>query len=447
MVEPDAAGSFVRRWAPRFVAFGEFIDGYDLLVVGAALLFLKPDLHLTAAQTGWIGAISFVGTAVGLVVFGDLSDRFGRRVIFLINLAFFVVASIASAFVTDVTQLLVARFVVGVAVGMDIPTSASLLAEVAPSARRGRMSGSLPNVMWQCGAITSVLLALALAPVFGNGTWRLLFGIAALPAFAVLLVRQLLPESPRWLRSKGRHEEASLVFAQLGIPEPPPAPAPSRRGYRELLGRRTFVRLAAVTGFFALQSFGGGVATVSGPLVLDSTGIGRQHALYLSLAGYVGGLIAVLVGALLIDRVSRRALGIWTCVGVFLAGECLAWLGPKAAAVLIVCYVAYSVLTWLGPGVLSWVWSAEVFPTHLRGLGSGIAQCVTRLSIALNVVLIPVLLADLKLATIALYACAYLLAALIVVASPFLATTGRSLEAISEGPDRVPAEAVRGQGG
>jgi MFS transporter, putative metabolite transport protein len=451
MVEPNAAavrprppGSFVRRWAPRFVAFGEFIDGYDLLVVGAAVLFLKPDLHLTAAQTGWIAAVSFIGTAVGLVVFGDLSDRFGRKVIFLINLAFFVVASIASAFVTDVTQLMVARFVVGVAVGMDIPTSASLLAEVAPSARRGRMSGSLPNVMWQCGAIASVLLALALAPVFGNQTWRLLFGIAALPAFAVLLVRQLLPESPRWLRSKGRHEEASRVFAQLGIPEPPPAPTRTRRDYRELLTKRTFVRLAAVTGFFALQSFGGGVATVSGPLVLDSTGIGRQNALYLSLAGYVGGLIAVLVGALIIDRVSRRALGIWTCIGVFLAGQCMAWFGTKAALILIVCYVAYSVLTWLGPGVLAWVWSAEVFPTHLRGLGSGIAQCVTRLSIALNVALVPMLLTEFKLAAIGFYACAYLAAALIVAVSPFLSTTGQSLEAISGSPEGASAEASHG---
>lgn len=420
---------FVRRWTPRVVAFGEFIDGYDLLVMGAALLYLRPSFHLTAGQVGWLGAISFIGTAFGLVVFGDLSDRFGRKVIFLINLVFFVFASIASAFCTEVWQLMVARFVIGVAVGMDIPTSHSFLAEIAPRARRGRVAGSLPNMMWLSGAICSVLVALAVEPLLGNNTWRFLFGIAAVPALAILIARQFLPESPRWLRAKGRHEEASRVFERLDIPEPD-AVEP-KRSYKALVNGRAWVRLLAITGFFALQSFGGGVATISGPLVLDSTGIGRQNALYFSLAGYIGGLIAVIVGSMIIDRVNRRAMGILACLGVFLAGLCMSLFGAKAAAVLLICYIAYAMLTWFGPGVLAWVWSAEMFPTQVRALGSGIAQAVTRLAIALNIILVPTLVADFGLRTIAFYACAYLVCALIVAVSPFLATTGRELEDVT----------------
>jgi len=419
---------FVRRWTPRIVAFGEFIDGYDLLVMGAALLYLRP-FHLTAGQVGWLGAISFIGTAFGLVVFGDLSDRFGRKVIFLINLVFFVFASIASALVTEVWQLMLARFVIGVAVGMDIPTSHSFLAEIAPKARRGRIAGSLPNMMWLSGAICSVLVALAVEPLLGNNTWRFLFGIAALPALAVLIARQFLPESPRWLKARGRHEEAARVFETLGISEPD-APEP-KRSYGALVAGRAWVRLLAITGFFALQSFGGAVATISGPLVLDSTGIGRQNALYLSLAGYLGGLVAVTIGSLIIDRVNRRAMGIFACLGVFLTGLCVGLFGAKAAAVLLTCYVLYSMLTWFGPGVLAWVWSSEMFPTRVRALGSGIAQAVTRLAIALNIILVPTLVAELGLKTIAIYACAYLICAGIVAVSPFLATTGRELEDVT----------------
>lgn len=421
---------FTRRWTPRLVAFGEFIDGYDLLVIGAALLFLRPHFHLTAGQVGWLGAVSFIGTAVGLVVFGDLSDRFGRKVIFLVNLVFFVLASVAAALVTDVWQLMLARFVIGVAVGMDIPTSHSFLAEIAPSARRGRVAGSLPNLMWLLGAISSVVIALALRPLAGDDTWRWLFGLAAIPALAVLVARQFLPESPRWLRAHGRADEASRVFAALGVPEPAVVAEPPRR-YRDLVSGGVGVKLLAVTAFFALQSFGGGVATVSGPLVLSSTGIGTGNALYFSLAGYCGGLLAVLVGALVIDRVNRRGMGIWACLGVFAAGAGMALFGTRAAGLLLACYVGYSVLTWFGPGVLAWVWSAEVFPTRVRALGSGIAQCVTRLAIAANIVLVPTLLADFGLTAILLYACAYLVCAGIVLAAPFLATTGRELEDVS----------------
>ncbi|WP_331446741.1 MFS transporter [Streptomyces xanthochromogenes] len=424
---------FAKRWTPRLVAFGEFIDGYDLLVMGSALLFLKPAFGLTASQVGWLGAIAFIGAAVGLVVFGDLSDRFGRKVIFVINLVFFVVASLAAAFVTEVWQLMLARFFIGVAVGMDIPTSHAFLTEIAPKARRGRIAGSLPNMMWLSGAITSVLIALALRDVAGEDTWRWLFGLAAIPAFGVLIARQFLPESPRWLRAQGRHEEARQVFALLGVEEPPaPAgPVEKKRELRELFGKGAGWRLAAVTGFFALQAFGGAVATVAGPLVMEASGIGAKNSLWFSLAGFVAGLVAVVAGAQVIDRVNRRTLGIWACLGVFVAGLGIAFLGPKASGLLLTFYVLYSLLTWFGPGVLSWVWSSEAFPTPLRGIGTGIAQAVTRLMIALNVVLVPNLLEKFGLRTVAIYACAYVLAAIIIAVSPFLATTGKELEEVN----------------
>lgn len=421
---------FVRNWTGRLVAFGEFIDGYDLLVIGAAVLFLKPSFHLTTFQVGLVTAAAFVGTALGLVVFGDLTDRFGRRAIFMINLVFFVVASIAAAFVQDVWQLVAARFVLGVAVGMDIPTSHAFLTEISPKSRRGRVAGSLPNLMWLSGAVTSVLLALALQPLFGNETWRWLFGLAAVPAAAVLVARQFLPESPRWLRSRGRVEEAKQVYDSLGL-EPPKHEVLEKRSYRTLVSGGAWRRLVAVTAFFAIQAFGGAVATVAGPLIISSTGIGVSNTLHFSLLGFVVGLIAVGVGTLVIDRINRRWLGVWTCLGVFVAGLGIAFTGERPGVGLVIFWILYAMLTWFGPGVLSWVWSTEAFPTALRGLGSGIAQCVTRLAIALNVFLAPMLLQSHGITVVAWYACAFLVSALIVLASPWLATTGVELEEVN----------------
>jgi MFS transporter, putative metabolite transport protein len=440
-----ARAHFVRHWTSRLVAFGEFIDGYDLLVMGAALLFLRPDFSLSAGETGALTATAFVGTAVGLVVFGDLSDRVGRRLIFTFNLALFVVASVASAFVTDVWQLFVARFVIGIAVGMDIPASHAFLAEVAPSARRGRIAGSLPNMMWLSGAIVSVVLALAIAPVAGDSTWRWLFGLAAIPAAGVLVMRQFLPESPRWLIMHGREDEGRGILRSLGLDDAVAvasegagagagAGAAAKRSWAVLFRGQGLRRLLAVSGFFALQSFAGAVSTVAGPLVLESTGLSTVNSLWFSGAGFVIGLVAVVVGAQIIDRVDRRMLGIWTCSALFVAAIGMATLGARSAIALVVLYVVFSLLTWLGPGVLSWVWASEAFPTEVRSLGSGIAQCLARIAIAVNVALVPTLLATIGLWTIAVYAIAYLVCLAIVISSRWLSTTGAELEETSSVP-------------
>src|SRR3954471_21223885 len=105
-----------QRYAAVLVALGEFIDGYDLLVIGAALVFLRPHFNLTPSEIGMLGAAGFLGAMVGLLIFGDMSDRLGRRAIFVANLIFFVVFSIVAAFIDSVWQLFVVRFLVGVGV-------------------------------------------------------------------------------------------------------------------------------------------------------------------------------------------------------------------------------------------------------------------------------------------------------------------------------------------
>lgn len=382
---------------------------------------------------GWLAAVAYIGTTVGLIVFGDLADRFGRKIIFVINLLFFVLASLGSAFVTELWQLVLARFLIGIAVGMDIPTSQSFLAEIAPSERRGRVAGSLPNMMWLSGAIASVLIAIAIKPFAGAETWRWLFGISALPAFAVLVARQRLPESPRWLIAQGRVDEARAILRMLDLPMPSVA-KPVARHYRALFRGDGSRRLVTVSAFFALQGFGIAIATIAAPIVFATLGFPVHYSLLFSLGGYVMGLVAVFAGSLVIDIWSRRKLGIVTCLGAFVCGVGMATIGHASSFTLFICFVVYSFAAWSGPGVLCWVWSSEVFPTEVRGLGSGIAQCATRIAVALNVVLAPTLIANLGLKAIAIYAFPYALCALLVMASPFLESTRAELEETSSIP-------------
>ena len=189
-----------------------------------------PAVRTDPAQVGALGASTYLGAIIGLLVFGDMSDRLGRRAIFVANLIFFVVFSIASAFINSVPQLFAARFLVGVGVGMDIPTSMAYLTEITPANRRGAIIGALTQITWILGAMTSTIIALPLSIYFGNDTWRWMFGLAALPALLILLGRRLLPESPRWLMNQGRVEESKAALRAFGMPDDLPPLNASRTG-------------------------------------------------------------------------------------------------------------------------------------------------------------------------------------------------------------------------
>src|SRR5579875_825319 len=226
--------------------------------MGAALIYLRPQFHLTPSAVGALGASTFIGAAIGLLIFGDMSDRLGRRAIFIVNLFFFVVFAIASAFVTSTLQLFLVRFLVGVGVGMDIPTSTAYLAEIAPRRQRGRILGSLLNIMWLLGAMCSTLLALPLTALFGPDAWRWMLGLAAVPAVLILLARRALPESPRWLVAHGRIDEARKAFESFGIAATDAAlrvRGPDRGSYAELFRPPFLRRTVFVALVFTLNCF------------------------------------------------------------------------------------------------------------------------------------------------------------------------------------------------
>jgi MFS transporter, putative metabolite transport protein len=423
-----------QRYAAILVALGEFIDGYDLLVMGAALIFLRSDFNLSPEATGLLGAASFIGAMFGLVICGDMSDRWGRRAIFVANLLFFVVFSILSAFITTVPQLFIARFLVGFGVGMDIPTSTAFLAEITPRHRRGAWLGALPQITWILGAMTATLIALPLAAAFGHTAWRWMFGLAAVPSLLVLLGRQALPESPRWLIARGRTAEAQAALRSFGIEAPLlTTTAPTSRGsYAELLRPPLRRRLFLVAGIFFLNCLSGPIATIAVPYVLHTVGaLSVTATLAFSTAVWITSLTGAIGSFYLIDRLGRRALCFLSLIPSGIFAVLMGVFGAHNATFLVIGFFAFSLFNWLGGPALQWAWSSELFPTRLRGRSQGFCNAACRLAISINIFLVPVALAGIGFTPfLVLLSIPLFVYALVVGSVDLFASTGQSLEAL-----------------
>jgi putative MFS transporter len=210
-IEDLPTSRFHRRIA--FVAAGgPFCDGYLLGIIVVALPFIAQDLALNALQIGLIGAASLIGMFVGGVVFGPMTDRFGRQKMYVLNLAVFVICSLAHLLVHDVTALFVLRFAMGSALGADYPIATALAVEFLPKKLRGPVLASLVLLMW-VGYTLSLATGL-LVSGSPSSVWRYILASAAIPSALFLLLRSSIPESPRWLISAGRTEDARRIVAQ-----------------------------------------------------------------------------------------------------------------------------------------------------------------------------------------------------------------------------------------
>ena len=433
--EPDVEMTGLQRRAAVLVALGEFIDGYDLLVMGTALIYLQPQLGLSPSATGLLGASTFLGAMIGLIVFGDMSDRLGRRSIFVINLVFFVAFSILSAFITNVTQLFVARFLIGVGVGMDIPTSTAYLAEITPRHRRGAILGALTQITWILGALTSTLIALPLGWAFGAQAWRWMFALVALPALLVLLGRRLLPESPRWLLNRGRTAEAEAAFRAFGMPVPARGVMAARQtgSYAELFRPPHARRLFWVSALFFLNCLTGSISSIATPFVLRYVGhLSLTQTVLFSALIWLTGLLGALTSYRLIDRIGRRKLAYLSLIpsGFFAIGMGVFSSQP---AMLIGCFMLFSYFGWLGGAGLPWAWASELFPTHLRGRSQGVCNAVCRIAISITIFLVPVAQATVGFETLILaLSLGRFLFAFIVSRQPMLATENIAIDALSD---------------
>jgi len=424
------------KYSLILAALGEFVDGYDLIVVGSALLFLKPYFHLTASESGLIGALAFIGAGIGLLLFGPLVDRIGRKRIFMINLLLFVIISILTAFVTSFLELSIARFGVGMVIGMDIPATTAFLAEISPSARRGRNGGALPNLLWVAGFITGGTIGLLLYVIHPNNNldWRIMFGLAAIPAAIIYIGRQKMPESPRWLYSKGKNDLAEKDAKLLNLDIPDSGKVKSGTKYRDLFRGKQLSLTIIITIIYALNCMAGALTTVAVPYVLKYSGLltTLDSFIYSDII-YVVELIGVTVGYILIDLIGRRKLAFVSMFGAGFFGIVLSLaLISHNVPLIVIPYIATTFLLWMGSGILVWVWAEEMFPTANRAAGGGISNSFCRFALAGNTYLVPIVIATVGSKFFpALFSLPLFIIGAIVVFYKPLETKNKNLESIT----------------
>src|SRR5580704_5193049 len=207
------------------IGAGMFFDGYDLYVGTNVLGAVVQSKFATLDQVPQFISLTFLGLTLGSLLTGFIGDRYGRRFTYQFNLMIFGLASLAAAFAPDMTTLNILRFVMGLGLGAEIVVGYSTLTEFVPPASRGRWLAFMAFLVVS-GLPVTTLLGNLIIPNFG---WRPMFVIAGVGALIVWYLRKSLPESPRWLESSGRTDEAEAVLhaieqeASTAGPLPPPA--------------------------------------------------------------------------------------------------------------------------------------------------------------------------------------------------------------------------------
>ena len=190
---------------------GWLFDSMDTGLISFVLPVLAKEWGLSPEQVGWIGSVGLIGMALGAVLAGTIADKFGRKNVFAATVILYSVSTGLCAVAWSYESLLLFRFLVGFGLGGELPVAATLMSEYAPSKLRGRFIVLLES-FWGVGWLVAALISYLLIPKFG---WHIAFIIGALPALYVFLIRLHMPESIRYLISKGRVDEARKIILTL----------------------------------------------------------------------------------------------------------------------------------------------------------------------------------------------------------------------------------------
>ena len=387
---------------------GWALDAMDVGLISFVIAALAQQWSLTTTETSWIASIGFVGMAIGATVGGLLADRIGRRSVFALTLVVYGLATGASALVGSLAALLVLRFVVGLGLGAELPVASTLISEFAPKRIRGRVVVWL-EAFWALGWIAAAIIGTFVVGASDDG-WRWGLAIGMAPAVYAVVVRWGSPESVRFLESKGRipeaertvrrFEEAASVPAPCVRPDLPadgattgtmtdasrPAVDVTRVSiWSPGLRRRT---LALWTVWFCINfSYYGAFIWI--PSLLVGQGFTLVRSFEFTLIITLAQLPGYAAAAFLIEKWGRRPT-----LTVFLAGSALAaaWYGTASVeAAIIAAGCALSFFN-LGAWGALYAIGPELYPTNVRGTGTGAAAGFGRIASILAPLAVPLLL-------------------------------------------------------
>ncbi|MDT7803514.1 MAG: transporter, putative metabolite:H+ symporter [Actinomycetota bacterium] len=429
------------RRATVAVGLGLFFDFYEVFLAGVLSSVLVEEFDLSKGELPPLLASTFIGMFFGALLLGRLADRFGRRGAFLLNLGLYSLFSLLGAFSGSALMLLLTRFFAGIGLGAEPPLADTYLTDLLPARKRGRFIAWAYTLAF-CGFPVVGFLARGLTdhPVLGIAGWRWLFVIGALGAGAVFLLRRGLPESPRWLESVGRTEEAEHLVAGLeaearGVTRETTAPArgttrkragaPVRELFGPALRRRTWMMVV----FHLLQTLGYyGFGTLV-PLVLAAKGYPVSQSLLFAALTYIGYPVGSALSLPIVERVERKFLVVGSVLAMAVFGIAFGYAGSMA--LILVFGFLYTATSNLFSNAYH-IYQAEIFPTTLRSTASSGTYSLSRLaSGAMPFVLVPLLNSS-GATTVFLVVAGALVVVALDVALLGPRTTGRRLESLND---------------
>lgn len=383
------------------VGVATFFDAFDALAIASVLPVIVPLWKLAPAQIGFLISAGFLGQLAGALLFGWIAERYGRMTAMIWSIALFALMSLVCALAWDYASLLVFRTIQGIGLGGEVPVAAVFISELAKAQGRGRFV-LLYELVFPVGLVAASLIGLWVVPRLG---WQYMFVIGALPALLALVLRRLLPESPRWLAVHGRNAEAQAAMSLIetetqkatAAPLPPVKPVVSTADkpaspadlFGPLYLRRTLVVWVI---WFAAYFVNYGLSIWLPTLYRTVFKLPLDVSLRYGLITQAVGLLGTLICALTIDQVGRR---LWFAVSFAAAALALAALAlypaPTAEQVLTCMTIAYFFVSTINIGV--YLYTPELYPTRARALGVGAATAWLRLASMIGPTVVGMMLA------------------------------------------------------
>jgi putative MFS transporter len=399
-------GNFHRSFL-LMVTAGEFVETFMLLGNGVLLALVAHVLHFSPTVSTWAVPVSFfAGEFVGSVASGHVADRLGRKAVFSYDLLVFGVGMIIAGFVSADYLIALFVFIAGIGVGGEFPVVDTYTTEMFPGRERGKRMATVYTIAVLAGPIIAALAYAVSHPTAGYYSWRILFWLIGAAGLVVWVIRFRVPESPRWLESRGRHDEALAILSRFGGPAASPGDnaspaaaateaataftavpeeAVSKVRLRDVfapdLRPRTVMML--VFQFFQTGIFYG--FTALAPLFLLHKGISLVHTLEFSMIIYAGFFVGSIFSLFTIDKIEPKWGNVATALAAGVVGTAFANVANTTATVILGFFVTF--FLWQFSNFLH-TYQAEIFPTRVRSTAAGTVYSVSRLSTSLFVYII-----------------------------------------------------------
>ncbi|TYR81508.1 MFS transporter [Priestia megaterium] len=381
------------------LTFGaNFCDGYALGIIAMALTVFGPEMELNAMWTGLIGSSALIGLFAGSLVLGRLSDRIGRQKIYLVNYLLITIATILQFFVSGPAELFVLRLLIGFGLGGDYAVGSTLLVEFSPKKYRASLLASL-NGVWTLGYVASNFVGYYLQHM-GSDSWRWMLVSAAIPSILVLILRIGTPESPRWLVSMGRVDEASQIVKKHIGPNVEMGEtitgSQTTLGFRGLFSKRLRKRMAfggifkltLVLPYYAIYTFL--------PTILRTMGFEQNFFADTMLNLFL--LVGSITGLWFLAKFSRRGFTIGSFAILTVSLFTLSIINNGSQFLMLTAFLVFTFVL-AAANNLTLVYPAELFPTEIRGSGIGMVTAISRIGAVIGTFLLPVSLNSFGLST------------------------------------------------